>query len=551
MNNLNNIEKLMNNETITVDNSEQEQKDWESFLTNYEGYNKIVSSFDDINDLIPFAHRFYSNNLNPTVWNRILKETFQTKPSPKFYEHSKRKESLIDYRIQPSRERFDQIRFKTSQIERSLSHYLEDDITFSCDKPELLNAMGYQVYEVNASVLNESIVIPVNKIVETIRNFPYTGLLVYLLLNNNIPSNEVKDTLKTNNLTKLINTNLKFCLSLSYVNDSFYGNETAWNPIIKEYKSNENIGYFTVGGTSRMIGNVWVDPRFRGKGIATAIFQYLKKVAAGKDEAYIVTTKTEHMKAIFKKLGFKYVGNTYAYINDNYPYELKKHIKKNYIEEVYVITNKHMESVDYYMLCNAKMGYDEVLFTSEILNFSSNAAVIDMFTRDGFQFIGYTDANIYSTGYYNYYIEKDNTYPSMLFTHSESENPNEVIEYPLFNGILLSPENHRAIMKPINKLNFLVTNQNFDDTLDLHIGFTDGNSLFKSIQVIKNIYMNKVEIYKSLAYTIQTGNNLPNPFLKKLISEDDYNTYNVHSIESGYLTLAHKQEPKITKKIEI
>ena len=532
---------------ITSDTSEQDQIDWDFFQKGYEGFEKLIDNDMSIFQSYSIAHAFYSKHLNQYTWNRILKEMFQTKQRPMLHDHTKRVECLIDYKIQKSRERFDTIRYKTSIIEGQLSQYLNDDINFGEDKQELLEAMEYHVYEVRANILNESIKIPVNKIVEALRNCKYKLFIPYLLLRYGVNINEIPGILKTSELTKFINSNFRFCLQLQYEDDVEFENNCAWNPIVGDYRTSEIIGYFTTGFSSRIIGNVWIDPRFRGRGIATKIFEYIKNNIA-KKEPYIVTTKNDNMKKIFKKLDFKYVGNTGSYIGDNYPNELKAKINSNYMEEVYVISNKPMENIDYYMLCNAKLGYEAVLYTTEILNYDSDEAVVNTFIQDGFQFIGYTKPSIYSNRYYNYYTEKDDVYPTMLFTHPESDS---ILEYPMFNGILISPDNHRAIMRKQNTLDFLVTPLNFDDTLDLHIGLKDGNGLVKSIQVIKNIYMNKVEIYKSLAITLQNGNNLPNPFLTKLISEQDLKTYELQSIGSGFLTLVHKQEPLITKTIEI
>ena len=553
------VEALLNNpeNQIKVDNTEEEKMQLDIFQTEFNQFNELLKIMPLAKDRQALVYQFYATKVTPLIWNNILEETFKTKKEPHFFNHTKRVETLIAHKIQRSRERFDTIRYKTSACERQLSWRLVADTSFGLDKPELSEAFGYVVYEVIGDILNEKVIIPYQDIINKLKASKYKYFLEYILSLFGINAFEDPKVLKDSNLNLLLTNNVSILMALQYNDHPDFGMNVAWNPVVKEFKTSEKIGFFTDGGKSDMIGNVWVDERFRNQGIASNIFKYINDKLASK-KLMLVTTKSDEMKKIFKKNGYLYVGNTLPYVSDNYPSELKNKLDSNYIEEVYVINKngKKYTNTELVTYVNARVGQENMLYPLYVLNLNFEDIVKHInVTSNNQEFITITKPSIFSKKYFNYYTEKDDVY-SEIIIKVDGVVP---MSYPLFKegGLYPSDLNLERLLTPVPSLT-LFTNDYGNNVVELIVSKRTPSDIkgYETILRIGNIDKSKLPIYKEIISALEIGLPEDGQIFSKEISErikDNPNRENLRfvAIDKDELLFEHKINPTIRIRVTI
>lgn len=503
-----NIEELLNSKEyqITTSNEDEDSKqnDIINFKKNYKLFIEIINKIPKLEERLNLIRNFYGNETtNPTVWNYILFSIFNTNKNYLFFNHLERVEKLLDYTIQLSNERFDKIKYKTSSIERQFAWRLEEDKNFGIDKPELVRAMGYNVYEVLGDISNEKIVIPNMAIINKLKNHEFKYFLEFLLIKYGYDfKNDPKlNILKDKYLLQYLENNFDLLLGIQYNDHPEFNNNPAWNVVIKEFKTKEAIGYFTEAGSSRLIGNVWVDERFRNKGIANSIFEYVENKLA-KNNTFVVTTKNEHMKSIFKKRGYLYIGNTLPYISETYSSKTKANLENSFIEEIYLINKKDMTNQQIQTFINSRFGYENVLFPLYILDLTFKDIINQINKEDNF--ITITRKNIFSEKYLNYYTEEEDVYEELIY-----EKDGIQLAYPLIKegGLYPIDLNLELLAKPKPIAHFLIEKIQNNEKINLIVAKrTPSKQMgYENIIRIGLIPKAKLELFKNIINSISFG----------------------------------------------
>lgn len=434
----------------------------------HDQFKPILNSIQNPEDRIQLIKSFY-NTIPNKVWNELLNGVFKTDSNKCLDRFAKQYHKIISYDIkQEPTLSLSEVRYKTSVCERSKAWLIQEDTSFSNDKPEVLSQLKYNMYVVKAKIEEETIQIPFIPILDAIKSMDqtYNGMFEYIFSNSDIDDLKIIRK-KGIGQKKLENDNNILFGILRYRDDKVFKNNLAWNTIVRSRIKCEDIGYFTYGEYTRFIGNIWVDPRFRRNGVGKAIMDYITNKLLPKAGFIYINSKTPEMiKLIRAQEKFDYDRDEYKVRIDNiglslpYQFNLDNSNVGNpntkglnsYIENMFVLSwygnedyikdlkhNMHSETLKS-MLFNEnffpsiKIGDEQVQFVDRNIPTAEELYIV---TRSWYNkenenqpktkinIIGYTNDKNIIPGYYNYYTEQDE-----YFKHLVYEYDNEIYLYP-------------------------------------------------------------------------------------------------------------------------
>lgn len=246
---------------------------------------------------------FY-NRLEDNEWNYLFKQFFQTKKHKNLINFIESKYTLLDYKIvnEPTKSLEDE-KYKTATIERYYSWQIADDKTFSNYKPEILDFIGTKFYQVKAHILQETVTIPYIGIMSTLKEMEtkYAGIIEFVFNSDNQNPKTLKELKKDG--YKFLQEDSDILLNkLRYRNDEEHSNNFVWNVSVNNKTIIKDIGFFSYAKMSRIIGNVWIDEKFRGNGISHKIFEYIAKTILPKEKSIFILTKNPIMEKGIKEI---------------------------------------------------------------------------------------------------------------------------------------------------------------------------------------------------------------------------------------------------------
>ena len=505
----NDLSEIVHPLSLTTDSGDdaiEELNQIANFGIEQDKFKAILNSIQNPDDRKALIVNFY-NNIPDKLWNDIMYQAFKTVKTLNFEANQLKKQNLIDFDIKEELgNNLNEIRYKTSSCERSKAWQISEDSTFGDVKPEVLNIFKDIQYTVKGKVEEETIKIPYQTIIDNLKNIDskMPGFFEYLFIISDPEEryNNLKLIKQKGVGAKSLESNLFLLFGiLRYRNDKNYNNSLVWNSVIKSKITTKDIGYFTVSHQARFLGNVWVDPEFRGKGIAKTILKYVTDKILPKLGYIYVMSKTPAMLKLLDNLEeFDYKLDTYKYqthkIGKTLPYTFpgvtqtggSRKGLDNYIENLYVIDNgnenfihdlkrnSHTERVktilfneEFYPtmgLSDRKVEFvDQEIPTMEELHLVTR----QWYTGNQNQpetkikIIGYTNDKNVIPSYYNYYTEQDD-----YFKHLVYEYESEIYLYPCHDNKLhfgLPLQDIRTISKKVN--------------FDYEIYYTPTNTVFE------------------------------------------------------------------------
>lgn len=330
---------------ITSTDEEAGIKEETEFKENLETFKNIVDGLDTPEDRVPFILDFYDNVIPDTIWNKYMEQFFKTKIPKNINMNSQRKLTLIDYSITKSAKSLNDVRYKTSNCERSTAWLINEDANFANEKPEILSFFKVNLYAATAKIQEEKVQIPFHDIGSTLKEMetklPYIHNYCFYKIFGYLD----RKVIRCKGVEKIMESDPAFAMGVvRYRNSETFGNLPAWNAIIRTKTIIKDIGYFTVSSYTKYIGNIWVDPSFRRKGIMEAMFKFIKHTVLPVEDFLFISTKNPTVLAGLSLFNSKFIGKDIPYISDNAPYQLKQKLNQNYLENVYCIAHKEMPS---------------------------------------------------------------------------------------------------------------------------------------------------------------------------------------------------------------
>lgn len=306
----------------------------------------------ETNERTELIINFY-DNIENDIWNEMFSNSFKTKIEKSLNKNFNRNVSLLDYQIvKDSNKCLNEERFKTANIEKYNSWKIAEDKTFADYKPEILDFIGVEFYQVRAKVLKEIYIIPFSTIFDTLKQMEqtYIGILEYIfnkvLLEKNLKPLTQKEIRKDG--LQLLKDQFEIALyALTYREHIEFGNISVWNGVVKNKVEIKDIGFFSLDKITHILGNVWIDPDFRGQGITTKIFDYLIKKHLP-DLTYIfVQTKNPVMEKLIRKqhtwnqddggITVSEIGRSICYESGAFPFTTSEKENLAYNEKLFVI----------------------------------------------------------------------------------------------------------------------------------------------------------------------------------------------------------------------
>lgn len=405
-------------------------------------------------DTMIIATEFYSK-INSSVYNSILYRMFKTEKNKGFFQNQTMNHKILDFKIAPSTKEFHEVVYKTASSERKDAISVIEDETFSNMKPELItNFTEFKLYGFFCKYVEETTEVPFTEIFEKFKEvskyFPY--FLDYIVSNSEIETIHLSKQLDLKTFLSLDNIiKLKIVLNIRYREDDEFQNDHAWNIKIKEKMKIQEVGYFSISGKNGIIGNFFIENKFRKHGMARAGLEYIKKEILPKNEYLIITTKHDSMKKIIEDLNGLFIGRTLPYISD-------KDTDRN--EFVYVFsnetssgnTNKSITSNQLVKILEQNV--KDLAITPEMFQLISNNVInknipeelnnlrphhlYSLFknyqnglTNEFYTIIGVTQDQSVTPRYRNRFTEVDVTYPHLVFKHDKTGT---VLFYPLLTN---------------------------------------------------------------------------------------------------------------------
>lgn len=477
--------------TDSGDEAIEELNQIANFEIEQDKFKSIINSIQNPEDRKALIVNFY-NKIPNKVWNDIMYQVFKTVKTLNFEANQLIKQNLIDYAIREETvNNLNDIRYKTSSCERSKAWQINEDASFGSLKPEVLGIFRDFQYTVKAKVEEETIKIPYQTIIDNIKiiDSKMPGFFEYLFIISD-PEGRYNDLrlIKQKGIgAKALENNLFLLFGiLRYRNDKDFNDSLVWNSVIRSKISTKDIGYFTVCFQSRYLGNIWVDPEFRGKGIAKAMLKFVTDKLLPKLGYIYVMSKTPAMLKLLDNLEeFDYKMDTYKYqthkIGKALPYTFPGVTQTGgsrkgldyHVENLYVIDNGNEEFIHDLKRNNHTERVKTILFDEDFYSTMSlsdrNIQFVDLeiptmeelflVTRQWYignqnqpetkiKIIGYTNDKNVIPGYYNYYNEQDD-----YFKHLVYEYDGETYLYPCHDNKLhfgLPMQDIRTVSKKLD-----------------------------------------------------------------------------------------------------
>jgi len=499
--NKNKNEKVDQDFMLTFDD---ETKDKLNFLREF-------SKKSAYEDTMIIATEFYSK-IDSSIFNSILYRMFKTEKNKGFFQNQNLKYKILDFKISPSTKEFNEVIYKTTTSEKKDSILIIEDEKFSNMKPELINNFtDFKLYGFFCKYIEEITEVPFTEIFEKFKEvskyFPY--FLDYIISNSEIESIHLNKPLDLKTFLSFDNiTKLKMVLNIRYREDQEFQNAHAWNVKIKEKIKIQEVGYFSITGKNGIIGNFFIENKFRKHGMAKAGLEYIKKEILPKNEYLIITTKHNSMKKSIEDLGGLFIGRTTPYISD-------KNTDRN--EFVYIFSNDTLTSEWLIKIIEKVKGLAITpemfqLIMNNITNKNIPEELKDLnphhlyslfqnykngLMNEFYTIIGVTEDQSVTPKYRNRFTEEDVTYPHLVFKHNKTEM---VLFYPL----LTNNKNENVFMVSFED-NIYGAAKIFDYSIKLteDLNTDPDNYTHKNERFFEFIrFNNVVKIKKDHAYTI-------------------------------------------------
>ena len=290
-------------------------------------FNQNKLSFED---LLVIVNNVY-DNIEDETFNQILFKTFKTKKNLNIFNNTDINVNLLNWNIGESSIPFHEIKYKTVTSERADAYKIIEDKSFASTKPELVKTLtNFKIFELRAKYTEDVTIMAYRAIFESLLDINKTLPYFFQYIVSKVLG--LRQNITVNQLIKLSDKTLFEILCwLHYRNDKEFANELAWNASIVQKTKTEAIGYFTISDNNGTIGNFWIDDRFRNRGLASNVMEYIVTNLLPKHDYLFITTKNESMKKIINKHNGKYIGKCF-------PYSRIPNCDKN--EFIYVFLNK-------------------------------------------------------------------------------------------------------------------------------------------------------------------------------------------------------------------
>ena len=348
---------------ITTDNSEAIAIENEQFQKDLETFKAVTNTINVPEDKVPFILDFYDNIISDNIWNEFMEKYFKTKLPKNINLNSQRKLTLLNYEIGESKKSLNDVRYMTSNCERSIGWLINEDKNFANEKPEILSFFKTKLYSIMAKTQEEKVQIPFFEIGATLRSMECDLPYLYEYCFYKIFGYLHRKVIRSKEMVPLLESEPSFVMGIvRYRNSEIFGNNPAWNLSIRNQTIVKEIGYFTVSSHSKYVGNIWVDPAFRQKGILYAMFKYIKdKILPTEDFLFMATKNPTVVKAL-NTFNVKYIGKGLPYISENTSYELKSKLNKNYLEAIFCIAHKRLPSNE---VIHSNLNNGNILYTRD------------------------------------------------------------------------------------------------------------------------------------------------------------------------------------------
>lgn len=348
---------------ITSSNDESIEAEKEQFKKDVETFKSVTAALGTPEEKVPFILDFYDSIVPDSIWNEMMEKYFKTKLQKNLNINSQRKLTLINYEIGESKKSLNDVRYMTSNCERSTGWLINEDKNFANEKPEILSFFKTKMYSVVAKVTEEKVQIPFFNIGATLRLMEYDLPFLYEYCFYKTFGYLHRKVIRSKEMVPLLESDPSLLMGIvRYRNSEIFGNNPAWNLVIRNHTIVKDIGYFTVSSYSKYIGNIWVDPAFRRQGILGAMFKYIKSKLLPKEDFLFVATKNPTVVKALNDFNLKYIGKSLPYISENASYELKSKLNKNYLETIFCIAHDQMPSNE---LIHSRLNDINMLYTRD------------------------------------------------------------------------------------------------------------------------------------------------------------------------------------------
>ena len=369
--------------------SEIQETNWDKteFEAKYTKFKNILNNLNpnDKKERDFLIIDFYSK-LEEDTWNIILEDAFKTKLSKNLNDYCYRNVKLMDFEIvnDKSKSLYEE-RFKTANIEKHNAWKIAEDTSFSNLKPEITEFMGIQFYQIRAKLQKEKLSFPFVKIMDILKNIElkYNGFIEFVfnqvLLRKNLETKTLKEIKKDG--IQLMQSHDEILIQvLRYRNHKTFGFGFVWDTVITSTIETKDIGFFTINKMGNIIGNVWIDPEFRGNGIARKMFDFIVKTQLPKCKYLFMQTKNPIMAHLIKSydtwnrddggIQVAEIGKTKCYESNKFSFTEKEKSLLAYNETLFVIMTEETNAM-YDTIIRDWMN-EELLFTNDFFPSISN-----------------------------------------------------------------------------------------------------------------------------------------------------------------------------------
>lgn len=130
---------------ITSSNDESIEAEKEQFKKDVETFKSVTAALGTPEEKVPFILDFYDSIVPDSIWNEMMEKYFKTKLQKNLNINSQRKLTLINYEIGVSKKPLNDVRYMTSNCERSTGWLINEDKNFANEKPEILSFFKTQM----------------------------------------------------------------------------------------------------------------------------------------------------------------------------------------------------------------------------------------------------------------------------------------------------------------------------------------------------------------------------------------------------------------------
>lgn len=498
---------------ITSSDEEARENEKEQFKIELDRFKAVTDAIMVPEDKLPFIIDFYDNIISDNIWNEYMEKHFKTKLQKNLNLNSQRKLKLISYEIGESKKSLNDVRYMTSNCERSIGWLINEDKNFANEKPEILSFFKTKMYAVTAKVTEEKAQIPFFDIGATLRWMEHDLPYLYEYCFYKTFGYLHRKVIRSRDMANLIESDPSFAMGIvRYRNSETFGNNPAWNLVIRNHTVVKDIGYFTISSYSKYVGNIWVDPAFRRQGILGAMFKYIKTKLLPKEDFLFVATKNPTVVKALNDFNVKYIGKGLPYISENTPYELKAKLNKNYLESIFCIAHSDMPSNE---LIHSRLNDDSILYTRdsfpllappndsipEGIHLMDALKEFPCIVNNPIKVICKTnDVNVVPE-YYNFYSSNSKNHSN---THIVYELNNVKYTYPCFDNEELFPVGDiHIVSKRIEDFRIDVL-FNGDETIVIKHTNTADKVIFRGKLIDANISKNQIQsFFEYIQYGIE------------------------------------------------